>query len=56
VVIVAVGLLITAALVLSPVTGCELLEGPGTESEPDFVLLKEAWDIVYKEYVEQEKL
>ncbi|HEY91409.1 MAG TPA: S41 family peptidase [Dehalococcoidia bacterium] len=56
VVIVTVGLLITAALVLSPVTGCELLEGPGTESEPDFVLLKEAWDIVYEEYVEQEKL
>ena len=56
VVIIAVGLLIIVALVLSPVTGCELVEGPGTVSEPDFALLKEAWDIVYEEYVEQEKL
>lgn len=55
-VIAAVGLLLTAALVLTPAVGCELLEEPGTDSEPDFALLKEAWDIVYKEYVEQDKL
>ena len=56
VVIVTVGLLTTAVLVLLPVTGCELVEGPGTVSDPDFALLQEAWDIVYEEYVEQDKL
>jgi len=55
-VIVTVGLLLIAALVLSPGVGCTLLDKTSTDSEPDFTLLKEAWDIIYDEYVEQDKL
>jgi len=55
-VMMTVGLLLITALVLLPGTGCDILESAGTESEPDFALLKEAWDIIYEEYVEQDKL
>lgn len=55
-VIMAASLLLITGLVLLPGVGCTEFTETDAESGPDFSLLKEAWDVVYEEYVEQEKL
>ncbi|MBL7164853.1 MAG: S41 family peptidase [Dehalococcoidales bacterium] len=52
----AASLLLIAGLVLLPGAGCTVFTESEAEPGPDFSLLKEAWDVVYEEYVEQEKL
>jgi len=54
--IMTASLLLITGLVLLPGVGCTVVTESGAESGPDFSLLKEAWDVVYEEYVEQEKL
>ena len=55
--IMVASLLLITGLVLLPGAGCTVLtEPPDAETGPDFSLLKEAWDVVYEEYVEQENL
>ncbi len=54
--IMAASLLLITGLVLLPGVGCTVVTETDAESGPDFSLLKEAWDVVYEEYVEQEKL
>ncbi len=54
--IIAASLLLITGLVLLPGAGCTVFTESEAESGPDFSLLKEAWEVVYEEYVEQEKL
>ncbi len=54
--IIAASLLLITGLVLLSGVGCTVVTETDAESGPDFSLLKEAWDVVYEEYVEQEKL
>ena len=54
--IIAASLLLITGLVLLPGAGCTVSTESEAVSGPDFSLLQEAWDIVYEEYVEQEKL
>ena len=54
--IITVALLLTMGLVLSAGAGCATVAGPGEESEPDFALLKEVWNVIRTEYVERDRV
>jgi len=49
-------LVLVAAIMLSPGTGCDVITRTGAGPQPDLSLVNEVWDIIHEDYVEPERL